>query len=70
MEKQIIPTVTLNVNKVNTPNKARKQDLSLWCLEEMHFKYRYRDFRYKWMEKIWLNSKYKENRVAILILEK
>lgn len=52
MEKQIIPTVTLNVNKVNTPNKARKQDLSLWCLEEMHFKYRYRDFRYKWMEKI------------------
>lgn len=29
MEKQIIPTVTLNVNKVNTPNKARKQDLSL-----------------------------------------
>ena len=74
-----ISIITLNVNGLNAPTKRhrlveliQKQDLSICCLQETHFKPKntYRLTVRGWKNKFHANGKQKKAGVAILISDK
>ena len=75
---QLYP-VTLNVNDLNTPIKRqrlsewiKKQDLTIFCLEEIQFKYKdiYRLKVNEWRELHHVNTNQKNVGVAILFSDR
>ena len=74
-----ISIITLNVNGLNTPTKRhrlveliQKQDLSICCLQETHFRFKdtYRQKVRGWKNIFHVNGKQKKAGVAILISDK